>query len=137
MTCKAWYSFVKEGHGKAVVALVCLHCSPCSNCKLMPMRDPAVLMRINGRRLQHLIVSLPLIHVTSWAPISQICVTCLGPKKTRVEKMSQIRHCSQERCNSLEPCFLLQRQISAEPQRVSGHGRGQDCLSSGNLITRL
>ena len=60
-----------------------------------------------------------------------------GGKKTRVEKTSQITHCSQERCNSLEPCFLLQRQISAEPQRVSGHGRGQDCLSSGNLITCL
>ena len=64
-------------------------------------------------------------------------VSLVWGQKTRVEKMSQIRRCSQERCNSLEPCFLLQRQISAEPQRVSGHGRGQDCLSSGNLITCL
>ena len=86
----------------------------------------------------YLIVSLPFIHVTSWALryVSDMC-RLFGGKKTRVEKMSQITDCSQERCNSLEPCFLLQRQISAEPQRVSGHGRGQDCLSSGNLITCL
>ena len=136
MTCKAWYSFVKEGHGKAVVALVCLHCSPCSNCKLMPMGDPAVLMRTNGPRLSHRVFTIHPRYKLG----SQICVryvSLVWVQRTRVEKMSQITDCSQERCNSLEPCFLLQRQISAEPQRVSGHGRGQHCLSSGNLITCL